>query len=386
MPGMKESDVIIVGGSFAGLTCARAAATRGLDVVVLERKPEIGYRPHTTGILVKEAADVLDLPQTLTRKIAAIRLYAGRAQVDLEAPGYYFTATDTPGVLRHLATHAELVGAEIETGRTFRHSEWSGSGHYLRDLEMQTRFLVGADGARSLVAGSQGVPTPQRFLTGVEFEFRGIRGLSADHLHVFLDADLAPGYIAWAFEGVGIQQIGLAVSGAGDLRRSALFEKLGQYFDFSKAECIGKRGGKIPSGGRRLGCTLPGALLLGDAAGCVSPVTGGGIHPALLLGRAGGIALADHLLDNGPHPQMLVDSLGPRYASKRLLRAVWDRFPWLGRVPEWAMTSRCFRAIASAIFFHGRSPWTLRELIGISAPEVGWEGHPAGKKNRDGTG
>jgi len=68
LPG-KSCDLLIVGGSFAGLVAARTAAMRGLDVVVLEAKPNAGARVATTGILVKEAAEEIDLPHRMTRRV-----------------------------------------------------------------------------------------------------------------------------------------------------------------------------------------------------------------------------------------------------------------------------------------------------------------------------
>jgi flavin-dependent dehydrogenase len=97
-------DVIIVGAGFAGLTCAQSAARRGLRVRVLERKAAVGANPHTTGLLVKEAAQEWEVPAWLTRKIHGVRLYAPALKwVDLESPGYYFLATDTSALLRWFA-------------------------------------------------------------------------------------------------------------------------------------------------------------------------------------------------------------------------------------------------------------------------------------------
>ena len=62
-------DLVVVGGGFAGLVCARVAAERGLKVAVLERKPEPGAAVHTTGILVKEAAEECAVPEALTRAV-----------------------------------------------------------------------------------------------------------------------------------------------------------------------------------------------------------------------------------------------------------------------------------------------------------------------------
>ena len=43
-------------------------------------------------------------------------------------------------------------------------------------------------------------------------------------------------------------------------------------------------------------------MLLGDAAGMVSPLTAGGIHRAYLYGRLGGQALANYLRQGGTAP------------------------------------------------------------------------------------
>ncbi|WP_232207671.1 FAD-dependent oxidoreductase [Pseudoxanthomonas sp. J35] len=85
-------DLVVVGASFAGAACAIAAAQRGLHVCVLERKRDPGDKLHTTGIIVKEAAEYTllnQLPSTLVRRIEQVRLYApSLEQVALAASGY----------------------------------------------------------------------------------------------------------------------------------------------------------------------------------------------------------------------------------------------------------------------------------------------------------
>lgn len=74
---MQDWDLVVVGASFAGAACALAAAHRGLRVCVLERKRDPGERLHTTGIIVKEAAErtwLQRLPPGLTRRIGRVRL------------------------------------------------------------------------------------------------------------------------------------------------------------------------------------------------------------------------------------------------------------------------------------------------------------------------
>ena len=75
----EHFDLVIAGGSFAGLASARTAALRGLKVAVLDPKLEPGARPPTTGIVVNEACDEFDLPAHLMRKVRGVRLYAPEA-------------------------------------------------------------------------------------------------------------------------------------------------------------------------------------------------------------------------------------------------------------------------------------------------------------------
>ena len=219
---MQRYDLTIVGAGFAGLVCARTAALRGLRVAVLEAKADAGARPHTTGLMVKEAADEIDIPAGLTRRVRGVRLYAPSLRpLDLFAPGYYFLATDTAGLLRWLAAEAMRVGAEIFYDLRFTGAEACDGGWRLAAPPIETRFLIGADGARSRVAEALGLGRNRRFLTGVEAEFPPEPQVDPRFLHCFLDSRQAPGYLAWIVPGLGITQAGLAVRSGSkpDLRR-----------------------------------------------------------------------------------------------------------------------------------------------------------------------
>src|SRR5260221_14052291 len=74
-------------------------------------------------------------------------------------------------------------------------------------------------------------------------------------------------------------------------------------FRFSRARVIERRAGRIPAGGLVTPWSAPGVLLVGDAAGLVSPATGGGIRLAFQFGRRAAQAIADHLLHLGPAPE-----------------------------------------------------------------------------------
>lgn len=320
---IKDVDLIVIGASFAGLMCARAAAMRGLRTVVIERKPDPGANLRTTGIIVKEAADEIDFPCHLGRRIPGVRLYDSKHQfTDLSSPGYYFVATDTAELLRYLAAQTIRAGAQIRCGERFEGVELvPGGGYLLRGLGLRCRFLVGADGARSKVARALGLGQNKKFLYGIEAELPLGSNLDPAFLHCFVSARFAPGYIGWALAGPKVLQVGLASARQETLKLEEFTRAITPLFGLQTNEPISRRAGSIPCGGLVERFAGPRSLLIGDAAGWVSPLTGGGIEPSLRLGRKAGLAIADYLHGEGNDPAEVIRPLLPNYRMKKTLRA-----------------------------------------------------------------
>jgi flavin-dependent dehydrogenase len=95
-------------------------------------------------------------------------------------------------------------------------------------------------------------------------------------------------------------------------------------------------------------------MLIGDAAGLVSPVTGGGIHTALHFGRRAAQLVGDYLYDRGGHPLSAFAREIPRYRLKRALRRVLDLAPPNVLIDAMLMTAP-LRALAQRLYFHRRS-------------------------------
>ncbi len=290
-----DFDVVVVGASFAGAACAIAAAQRGLRVCVLERKRDPGDKLRTTGIIVKEAAErtlLHRLPAATTRRIESVRLYApSLKQVALAAPGYYFLATDTPTVMRWLAEQLRVHGVDLRLGCAFTDAERIAQGWNVRGAGI-TRYLVGADGARSRVARRCRLGEVRQFLYGIEYEFPGAGLADPDALHCFISKRYAPGYIGWLAQNPGGVQAGLALRHDpanarvpdidGFLLRVGVAGGLPRHLKPGHT-----RAGLIPCSGPVADMARNHAILTGDAAGIVSPVTAGG-HPRRLGSRLGG--------------------------------------------------------------------------------------------------
>ena len=350
----KEFDLLFIGGSFAGLSGARTAALRGLKVGVIDAKPEPGARVRTTGILVKEATDDFDVPAHLMRKIRGVRMYApDGSALDLSAPGYYFQATDTAELLRWMAAEARFAGADLMYGTRFESAQERNSGIELPALGIKTRFLIGADGARSRVAELFGLGRNRRFLVGAEIGCEPLPTIDPRFLHCFADSKLAPGYIGWVVPGHGMTQIGIAARRTKKPELSALIERVKSIFGMKRLHVIERRSGLIPTGGPVANLGRGRVLLIGDAAGLVSPLTGGGIHTALSLGRRAAQIVGDYLCDRGELPASAFAREIPRYRLKRALRVAMDLAPPNALINAALMTGPA-RALAQRIYFHRR--------------------------------
>jgi len=350
----RQFDLVVIGASFAGLACARSAAMRGLKVAVVDSKPDVGLRVRTTGILVKEVTDAFDFPSHCMRKIRGVRLYAPNGRhLDLHAPGYFFQATDTPELLRWLAGEAQRAGATLLLGRKFEAGTEDARGVSIPALDIRTHFLIGADGARSHVAHVFSLGRNRRFLAGAEIETELVDFMDPRFLHCFADSRMAPGYIGWAFAGCGITQFGAAARLGGKPDLNALISRSTEIFGLERLQTVARRSGLIPAGGPVSPLGRGRVLLIGDAAGLVSPLTGGGIHTALAFGRRAAQLVSDYLYDRGPHPVGAMEKEIPRFTAKRVLRRLLDRAP-----PNWLINMFLLtppaRSAAQRIYFHAR--------------------------------
>ena len=177
-----------------------------------------------------------------------------------------------------------------------------------------------------------------------------------DRLHCFIDRQLAPGYIGWVVAGVGVIQVGLARRLRGDQSlanavMSQFLKKLSPIFDFRSVTPTAIRAGMIPCGGVVHPVAAPRVLLVGDAAGMVSPLTAGGIHTALKHGSAAGHAIADFLAGKVDDPSGWFVRSYPRFRAKRLLRFLFDHFQ-SDTLFNVLLGTKLMRAAAGIIYFH----------------------------------
>lgn len=349
-------DAAVIGAGLAGLQTARLLALRGLRVVVLDRKPSVTGPVHTTGIFVRKTWEDFPLPDAqLGPPLRDVVLYSpSRRPFALHAQRDEFRIGRMAGLQLWMLEQCTRAGVEWMPGSRVIACDAEGVtiARGAKQEHIAARFLIGADGARSTVAQHLGLDTNRELLTGIE---EVVPPVSRERiLHCFVDPRLAPGYIAWIANDGEEAHIGVAGYRHGWDPAKAL-HTFRDSVPFTIGSAIERRGGLIPVGGMLRRIASPRGLLVGDAAGAVSPLTAGGLDGALRLSTfAADVAAA--YLERGDET-VLKQYTGDRFRARFLTRR-WMRYamravatPLVAELALATLRLPLLRGVAEHVFF-----------------------------------
>jgi flavin-dependent dehydrogenase len=303
-------------------------------VLLVDRKRSLQDSIHTTGIFVRRTLEDFDLPEDcLGPPVRHVVLYSPRGRaLKLESPHDEFRVGRMGELYQRFLDEAIEAGVEWSPRTRYVGFEVESDSSSIVHLEtngltrsIEARFIIGADGAQSHVARDLGLDANQEGIVGVEDVFHNVPVNGPPSFHCFLDPKLAPGYIAWVVDDGTETHIGVG-GYAKHFDPVAALEKfrlsLQDTIDLSQARRTERRGGRIPVGGvlRRIGNTR--GLLVGDAAGAVSPLTAGGLDPCM---RLSGLAadVITRFLSTGDDAELAAYS-GEGFRS-RFVSRIWMR-------------------------------------------------------------
>ncbi len=310
---MLESryDIVIIGAGPAGAAAAQAVRGHGLDSVIIEKARLPRYK-MCSGIVFPSARKLIaesfgPVPEHVLSEPARVR--GNRVLLTLESPAFdapFSVFDDGPGLGEDgLNTkRAELdhwlcreSGTPIVDECQFKAFRRNGDElivelrHGGNDVEIGTRYLVGADGTRSVVrrALSRGFERTLRLIPNYEEWYVGEIDLEPEWLYLFFDRAIT-GYFATVFHKDGNI---IAVTGT---RRG---EPVKELFRTFVAHLEERHGLAVERTVKRCGCSVhdmaatdnfclgEGNVLLAGEAGGFNRC-GEGITSALLTGRAAG--------------------------------------------------------------------------------------------------
>ncbi len=305
-------DCIVVGAGPAGSTTAYRLARDGLSVLLLEKEATPRYKACGGGVTAR-TMDWLDLrlpDHAEDHLLRAVFTFRGKLPitVDLDAPAVYFVRRDTFDLA--LARQAAQAGVDLRDRTPVL--EVRPPADEKEPFVVVTpagafagRFLVGADGANTLVGRTLG-------LLPREAPARRLDCGSALEAELPLEADSPPGRhpspwsntavidfgpvnrgYGWIFSKGRRVSAGVAMLAprAASLRRP-LDEFLRAYGLAGIRPALGPRGHLLPRGGKPRRLDAGRALLVGDAARLVDPFTGEGIYYAVKSGALAAAVIA----------------------------------------------------------------------------------------------
>ncbi|HSK74414.1 MAG TPA: NAD(P)/FAD-dependent oxidoreductase [Pyrinomonadaceae bacterium] len=331
---MKSFDVVIIGAGLAGLQCAKLLSRQGAKILLVDRKRDLTKGVHTTGIFVRKTLEDFDFPTgTLGKPVRNVTLYSPKLRaINLESEKDEFRVGKMGLIYENFLNECVENGVEFSNETRYISAETSKSETIVRlerngkSFEIKTRVLIGADGANSRVARDLKLDENKEWIVGYEEVFHTKNSNGEPRLHCFLDAKLAPGYLAWIADDGEEIHIGVGGYAAGFNPREALKEfkeKIaGEIIDLKTAELAETRGGRIPVGGILRRIANENGLLIGDAAGAVSPLTAGGLDPCLRLSKFAANIVWERLRTD--NPQVLLQFSGELFRA-RFVSRLWMR-------------------------------------------------------------
>lgn len=328
---MEGADVVVVGAGLAGLECAAGLAARGLSVILGDRRLDRHVR--TTGIFVRRTLEDFALPvDCLGPPVRRVALYSpARRLLPLESHQEEFRVGRMARLYQRRLDRCLRLGVRWMPGASYEGSEPAPGGSVVtfseegRRHRVAARFLVGADGGRSRVGSDLGLETNSKWISCLEEVYEG--GLTGKEptFHCFLDPVLAPGYLAWLVDDG--ESVHAGVGGyPGRFRPEAALAAfkadLPRELSLEDRDPVERRGGSIPVGGVLTRIASPRGLLVGDAAGAVSPLTAGGLDACLRLSAFAAQVILSHLEG---YPAALDTYSGSRFRSRFISRLAMRR-------------------------------------------------------------
>ncbi len=341
----EDFDVVVVGAGPAGSSAARAAATAGARVALLDRADFPRYKTCGGGLIGPALAHLPGAPPSRADIRRASFTLRGARPLDRSVDASLIQTAARSELDDWLARSAAEAGADLRTScAVLKVDEEPESVLVATDAgDLRARVVIGADGTSGRVSRLVGVSL-SRVDLGLELELDAgsLASEWADRIH--LDWGPLPGSYGWVFPKGDSLTVGVIAAKGQPAETRAYLATLVRQLGLERLRVL-------HDSGHLTRCRTPDSplgvgrvLLAGDAAGLLEPWTREGISFAVRSGELAGTIAAGHL--DGA-------DLQPAYAAA------------IGRQlgPEMAAGERCLRAFE-------RRPGVFHRLIG--GTDLGW--------------
>ncbi|NTV06595.1 MAG: geranylgeranyl diphosphate reductase [Chlorobiaceae bacterium] len=296
-------DVAVIGGGPSGAIAAAVLAKAGISTVLIERNLD-NVKP-CGGAIPLGLIEEFDIPAELVeKKLSRMKARSPKGRIiEMNMPNGYVGMVRREKFDRYLRSEAERAGAEIVEGLITSISH-SGDGFVINTLNnkvapIRARNIIGADGANSKTADELHFPPNELKVIAMQQRFRYTPAIEkfSDIVEIWFDGEVSPDFYGWIFPKADHLAIG---TGTEDNRHNlkALQKRFVEKIGITDAPYLDEAA-KIPMKPRK-SFTQEKAILVGDAAGLVTPANGEGIFFAMRSGKLGAQAMIEHLKHKAP--------------------------------------------------------------------------------------
>lgn len=266
-------DMVVAGGSIAGLTFASEAAKRGVSVLVAEEHDEIGEPEKCDGLVSLRGLRKYGYPpkdDVIQNHIHSAVIHSpSDRHFAVNATALDVVVLDRSAFDKQVAAEAASNGATIRTGARVGAPAQREGGVEVKvgDELVRSKFLVDATGPAS---------SPRRgILPAAKYELEG-EWIREHVVEVYLDAARYPGFFAWVIPfGRHRAKVGAAGHGINP------FKALDSFLEGKGSTILRKVSAPIYVGGPAPSFVAGRRVVVGESAGQVKPTTAGGIMTSI---------------------------------------------------------------------------------------------------------
>jgi digeranylgeranylglycerophospholipid reductase len=296
-------DVVVVGARVGGSTAALFASKSDADVLVLEKRQEIGTPVQCAEGVTYGTFETLEVEpdkKYIRSRIKGANIHApdGRC-ISYEGGIAEGLIIDRKIFDKDLAIQAAKSGADFMVKTSVKDlitkdHQICGvvAKHLGKTIEIKADVVIAADGIESNMARMAGLKTiqhPNEITSCAQYEMVGM-DVDPNYLEFYFGDTIAPkGYI-WIFpKGEGVANVGVGVRNT----NKTPIHYLNKFVSKLDAKPVELNIGGVPISGPINKTYTNGFLVVGDAAGQVDPISGGGIHTTIACARIAGETAAE---------------------------------------------------------------------------------------------
>ena len=315
-------DVIVAGGSVAGLLCAREISSKGFSALLIEEDYEIGTPEHCGGLVSMaglEELGIIPFRKTFDHMIESAKITSANGNnFTINSKRQKVVEISRRELDKQIAFQAQKNGTVIKVRTSFQ--EITDTGIRTNEGKVDCKIFVDARGVSSLVQKDR-----TGILSSAQYEIYA-DWIKKGKVEVIFDQEKYPGFFAWIIpsnEGkgkVGVAGKGINVAEALD---SILKEK-------GKFSTIRKIYAPIWIKGPIEKFVEGKTVIIGDAAGQAKPTTAGGIFTSGMGGVYAGQAISKFLKTNKisdlqEYQKRWTERFGKEFEKQLLVRKILER-------------------------------------------------------------